>query len=173
MKIANVPLEEYGDTMKIVGVIVGDGHKTRALYLPGEHATVFTEVAELTVNEALAWLKQSDDPTAPIYGDNGFIKAVVRKAKRQVDQNVAWMCYGRAGYACEYCSKINAPLTYDHWLAQAFGGETTLDNGVSSCRPCNKAKGHMTQDEWMSFMRSHDFKYSARIADLYTANVID
>lgn len=152
--VADVPIAEFGDTMKVEGVLVGDGTKRVVMYFPGERrkAAVWWE-GELTLEETEAWLAQTDDPTEPVYRDNTkTVKAVVRKARRQLDQNVAWKVYQRAGYECEYCAATGVPLTYDHWLAQAFGGVTTLENGVSSCRPCNKAKGHKTKAEWVQYM---------------------
>lgn len=169
-EIAGVPLVEYGDTMRIEGVIVGDGHKNVMLFLPGELKYPFVHVApfEMTLDEALAWLRQSDDPMAPTYveGDDGarIVKAIVRKSTRQVDQNVAWACYARDGFECQYCGAINVPFTYDHWLAQAFGGRTTIENGVTACRPCNKAKGHMTTEEWVAFMYEKGYKYADKWA---------
>lgn len=158
MTIAGVELAEYGDTMRIEGVIVGDGHKRRFLYLPGEYRPLPAQLDQgysMTLDETLDWLKQSDDPTSPIYSDdlNKVIKAVVRKATRQVDQNVAWTCYKRDNFVCRYCSKSGVPLTYDHFQPQALGGLTTVENGRSACRPCNKAKGHMTIDEWTAFQQ--------------------
>lgn len=172
-EVAGIPLEEYGDTMRVEAVIVGDGHKRRALFLPGEFGEDATGVVsfvvptyEMSTAETLAWLKQSDDPVEPIYHANTkVVKAVVRKAKRQIDQNVAWKVYERAEYKCEYCNATGVPLTYDHWLAQAYGGETTLENGVSSCRPCNKAKGHLTVDEWVTFMQERGYPNADHWAD--------
>jgi hypothetical protein len=166
-KIAGVPIEEYGDTMKIEGVIVGDGKKRVDLILPGENPPLLGPNHRLTIEEALAWLQQSDDPTSPVYTDeyNKVVKAMVRKAKYQVDQNVAWKVYERAGYKCEYCGAKGVPLTYDHLLAQAYGGTTTIENGVSACRPCNKAKGHKTLAEWVEYMRERKLEHAEYWAD--------
>lgn len=153
--------------MKIEGLIVGDGHKRAAFYLPGEgrigEPRMVIEV-ELTLEEAQAWLEQSDNPSTPIG------KALVRKASRQVDQSVAWAVYERASYTCEYCGDRGVPLTYDHWVPQKLGGKTTLENGVAACRPCNKAKGHMTPRRWREWMDSHGSIrfYSDRIRGLQT-----
>lgn len=163
-EIAGVPLAEFGDTMRIEGVVVGDGHKAVALYLPGEDQYSGWRIYRMNLDETLAWLNQSDNPTAPVYeeGDDGakIVKAIIRKSTRQVDQNVAWAVYARDGYECKYCGATGVPLTYDHKLAQAFGGKTTIENGVSSCRPCNKAKGHMTMAEWVEHMRTRGMKYA-------------
>lgn len=166
--IAQVPLEEFGDTMRIEGVIVGDGGgKRRLLFLPGEYRPAPADTYEMDLDETLAWLRQSDDPTAPEYTDeiNGVLKAIVRKSRRQVDQNVAWTCYARDGFECKYCGASDVPLTYDHFLAQAYGGETTVENGVTSCRPCNKRKGHMTIAAWVGHMKERGMKYAEHWAN--------
>lgn len=169
VNIAGVPLAEFGDTMKIEGIIVGDGHKQLMFYLPGEIPDIpilkmSYSIHEFSIDEAVAWLKQSDDPTQPEYTDelNKIIKAIVRKSTRQVDQNVAWTCYARDNYKCQYCGATGVPLTYDHFLAQAFGGQTTIENGVTACRPCNKRKGHMTIAAWIKYMKEKGYRYASK-----------
>lgn len=159
MKLAGTPLEVYGDTMRIEGILVGNGGgKSVVFVLPGEPAPAVPTTHQFTIEEAEAWLAQTDDPTSPIFdGDTGIVKAIVRKATRQVDQNVAWACYARDGYTCRYCGVTGVPLTYDHYLAQAFGGKTTMENGRTACRPCNKLKGHMTIEEWADFQKARGF----------------
>ena len=42
---------------------------------------------------------------------------------------------------CAYCGADDQPLTQDHILAFAEGGETTLQNIVPACQRCNSRKG--------------------------------
>ena len=42
---------------------------------------------------------------------------------------------------CAYCGADDQPLTQDHILAVSEGGETTLQNIVPACQPCNSRKG--------------------------------
>lgn len=149
----SIAIQDLGDTWKLEGIVIGNGHNALIMQTPESPEDNETyDFWRPTVEELEAWLKQSDDPVTTIADkSNRLGYAVVRKASRQLDQAVAWKCYERDRYTCVYCSKSGVPLTYDHFLAQKFGGQTTLANGRTSCRPCNKRKGHMTIDEWKAF----------------------
>ncbi len=155
----NVELEDLGDTWKMEGVMIGNGHKSLLMLTPEtKGGTLPSEVWQPSIEQMEAWLKQSDNPVSPLFGDDGFKKAVIRKAVRQLDQKIVWACYARDQYTCVYCGVTGVPLTYDHYLAQAYGGKTTMENGRSSCRPCNKVKGHKTIDEWKKYAAGHGLK---------------
>lgn len=155
----NFPFAAAGDTIQISGIMLQDATTEIEyhFYLPDSNLIGIWGIKALhpTPEEWEKWLHNSDDPTFPIYADESrkVVKAVIRKMTRQVDQNIAWKVYKRAGYACEYCGATDRPLTYDHFLAQAYGGLTTIENGRASCRPCNKAKGHKTIAEWQAFCK--------------------
>lgn len=142
-----IPTEEVGDLWQIEGVIYGNGHTSVALELPFAPPQAEVEFTKPTDEQWQAFLKQTDDPVTPIG------KAFVRKVTRQLDQSIVWRCYARDNYTCVYCGKTGVPLTYDHFLAQKYGGETTMENGRTSCRPCNKAKGHMTVAQWKEYAK--------------------
>lgn len=156
-----VEVDDLGDTFQLEGIVIGNGHDSLTMLLPDappyytrpDKGMHYQEFWYPTVPQLEAWLKQSDDPVAKLYHDQDsmVVKAVVRKASRQLDQAVAWAVYHRDNYTCVYCGKTGVPLTYDHYLAQAFGGQTTMENGRTSCRPCNKAKGHMTIEQWTEY----------------------
>lgn len=154
MIVAERDLADYGDTIRLSGAVFDDGHKGYIFLLPGKDSTLPLEMHELSIEEWKAITKQTDNPTFIEYDDETrkVVKAIVRKNERQVDSNIMWETYRKAGFKCEYCGADDRPLTYDHYLAQAFGGKTTVENGRAACRPCNKKKGHMTIDEWNDFM---------------------
>jgi 5-methylcytosine-specific restriction endonuclease McrA len=52
----------------------------------------------------------------------------------------------RDGWSCAYCGKETAEV--DHVAPRAHGGPTVPANLVAACRPCNKAKGLRTPEEW-------------------------
>jgi 5-methylcytosine-specific restriction endonuclease McrA len=56
---------------------------------------------------------------------------------------------------CQYClEKFPASrLTYDHVFPRSRGGETSWENVVCACRPCNMRKGDKTPEE--AGMRLH------------------
>lgn len=59
----------------------------------------------------------------------------------------------RDGFRCAYCGKDKEKLTIDHIIPKARGGETTFENCVSSCKPCNNKKGGQTPKEANMFLK--------------------
>ncbi len=55
----------------------------------------------------------------------------------------------RDNFTCQYCG--DAPgrggLTLDHVLPRSRGGQTSWENVVAACRPCNMRKGDRTPEE--------------------------
>jgi 5-methylcytosine-specific restriction endonuclease McrA len=48
--------------------------------------------------------------------------------------------FARDGWECQYCGS-RASLTVDHVIPRSKGGDSTWDNIVASCAPCNRRKG--------------------------------
>jgi len=57
--------------------------------------------------------------------------------------------YIRDKYRCQYCGdhRHAADLTLDHILPRAQGGESTPQNLVTACVPCNQRKGNRTPEQ--------------------------
>jgi Restriction endonuclease len=55
----------------------------------------------------------------------------------------------RDRYTCQYCLKVlpSSELTLDHVIPRSRAGETTWENLVACCHPCNNKKGNRTPDE--------------------------
>lgn len=55
----------------------------------------------------------------------------------------------RDRYTCQYCAKIlpSAELTLDHVIPRSRAGDSTWENLVTCCNPCNNRKGSRTPDE--------------------------
>ena len=55
----------------------------------------------------------------------------------------------RDKYTCQYCHDVmpSGDLTLDHVVPRSRGGETTGENLVACCHPCNNRKGNRTPDE--------------------------
>jgi len=73
-----------------------------------------------------------------------FVGAI-RQRKRAVKfsrENVYMRDHGR----CQYCSKkvTHKSATYDHVTPRSQGGQTSWENIVISCTPCNQKKGGRT-----------------------------
>ena len=55
----------------------------------------------------------------------------------------------RDRYTCQYCLKTlnSGELTLDHVIPRSRAGETTWENLVACCHPCNNRKGSRTPEE--------------------------
>jgi 5-methylcytosine-specific restriction endonuclease McrA len=55
----------------------------------------------------------------------------------------------RDKYQCQYCMRIfpSGELTLDHVIPRSRHGETTWENLVACCHPCNNRKGARTPEE--------------------------
>jgi 5-methylcytosine-specific restriction endonuclease McrA len=48
--------------------------------------------------------------------------------------------FARDGWECQYCG-ARTSLTVDHVIPRSKGGESSWENIVASCAPCNRRKG--------------------------------
>lgn len=55
----------------------------------------------------------------------------------------------RDRYTCQYCGKTlpSGELTLDHVIPRSRAGESSWENLVASCNPCNNRKGSRTPEE--------------------------
>ncbi len=53
----------------------------------------------------------------------------------------------RDGHKCAYCGRSDIPLTVDHIIPRAKGGEDVWDNLVCACFRCNNKKGDRTPED--------------------------
>jgi 5-methylcytosine-specific restriction endonuclease McrA len=53
----------------------------------------------------------------------------------------------RDNFTCQYCGEKPQILTIDHIIPKSRGGETTWNNVVVACKPCNLKKSNKTLDE--------------------------
>lgn len=53
----------------------------------------------------------------------------------------------RDGHKCAYCGRSDIPLTIDHIIPKAKGGEDKWENLVCACFKCNNKKGDRTPEE--------------------------
>jgi len=57
---------------------------------------------------------------------------------------------------CFYCGtsgEMGKTLTDDHYIPTSRGGSGAKENKVLCCRPCNEAKGDMTGDEYIAYLK--------------------
>ena len=58
----------------------------------------------------------------------------------------------RDRFSCQYCTS-QEDLTFDHIIPRSRGGQTTWENVVAACSPCNLRKGSMTMQQANMFPR--------------------
>lgn len=70
----------------------------------------------------------------------------------------------RDRFSCQYCGERH-DLTFDHVIPRSRGGQTTWDNVVTACAPCNLRKGgHMPEHVAMHPMQE---PYRPTVRDLH------
>ena len=109
------------------------------------------------------WVKCSDGRLYhPWVADMAF-RAWTAKQRRQAKLNrrlqiesgewdaIRSEVYARDDYTCRYCGTRGERLECDHVVPVSRGGETTLENLVTACRPCNRSKGAKPLDQWRGY----------------------
>jgi 5-methylcytosine-specific restriction endonuclease McrA len=70
----------------------------------------------------------------------------------------------RDRFSCQYCGERH-DLTFDHVIPRSRGGQTTWDNVVTACAPCNLRKGgHMPAQVAMHPLQA---PYRPTVSDLH------
>ena len=59
---------------------------------------------------------------------------------RQISEREKKYVLKRDKRSCRYCGKKNVPFEFDHVYPYSKGGETSIDNVVTSCVSCNRMK---------------------------------
>ena len=70
----------------------------------------------------------------------------------------------RDKFECQYCGSPE-DLTFDHVIPRAHGGETTWENVVAACSPCNLRKGSKLPKQ--ACMHPHQAPYRPTVQDLH------
>lgn len=63
----------------------------------------------------------------------------------------------RDKFECQYCRSTN-DLTFDHLIPRRCGGETTWENIVTACSPCNLKKGGKLPKDAKMFPRQNPYQ---------------
>ncbi len=202
MTLTDDELRKFGNTVQLVGgAWAGDGKLYLCLF-PEESGTVFpglgadgemevfmrmgaghpldVEVLNMDSEEWTRFLRQTDVMETEILAksrDGSLTKAIVRKSSRQVEQTVSWRVFKRDGYACRYCGRDDVPLTVDHLVCWEVGGPSTEANLVSACRKCNRVRGNIPYQDWLSHeyyvQVSFGLSPSARLVNEEVAPTLD
>ena len=76
------------------------------------------------------------------------------RERQTVNRATSWLAlreqvFARDDFCCHYCGTyINDEPHCDHVIPFSRGGSNDLNNLVTSCAPCNIAKGDKTPEEW-------------------------
>jgi hypothetical protein len=152
MKLKDLNLLSVGNTIQLAGAIWQGEGKTFLCYFPKDAQDLPLEVLEMTLDEWLVFIKQTDLLETEILtkaSDGTIAKAIFRKSQRQIDASVQWRVFKRDSYKCRYCGKDDVALTVDHLILWEEGGPSTPENLVAACKKCNRSRGSMPYAAWL------------------------
>lgn len=69
--------------------------------------------------------------------------------KQPIPDTLRWTIWERDDFTCHYCGSRKF-LSVDHIVPESQGGELSLDNLVTACRPCNSKKGTSSYSRFVS-----------------------
>jgi 5-methylcytosine-specific restriction endonuclease McrA len=69
---------------------------------------------------------------------------VPRMVQRKISRRAL---FARDGWRCVYCGNTGGRLTLDHVIPRSRGGDSSWENVVTSCAPCNLRKGNRLPHE--------------------------
>jgi hypothetical protein len=167
MKLADLNLLDFGNTIMITGVVFSGKGQVLVCPFPGEHDPLDAiEHLDLSLDDWNRVLKQTDVLEVEMLAkakDGTIAKAIVRKSQRCIEASVSWRVFKRDSYTCRYCGRDDAPLTVDHLVLWEEGGPSIDANLVSACKRCNKARGNTQYADWL--VHPHYQRTSANLSD--------
>ena len=149
---------DLGNLLKIEGVVIGGGGAQEILMLPGIAGRFPATFRNLDVSEWSDFIQFSDDPQILIGPKpNGSAatlpKIFHRKVRYEISGAVQQKVWAADGFKCVYCGRKMGEvlMTVDHFVPLELGGKNDVTNFVTSCKPCNKAKGSQDPKAWRGF----------------------
>lgn len=151
MELNDINILDFGNKIKMCGLIMSDEDKVYNLLLPStkidDIIDLEFETLDMSVEEWLILFKQLDTVETECIRDGQ--KIILRKSQQIIDNNIAWRVFRRDNFKCRYCAIDSVPMTYDHIITWESGGPTTEENGLTSCRKCNKHRGNLDYGSWL------------------------
>jgi hypothetical protein len=156
VKASELDFFSVGNSLHLEGSIWTDKNngKVYLLKIDDEEVIDLSNAALLDFNdtEKLHFLKQADVVECRLYEgpERNMVKTIIKKSQVQVEPNIVWRVFARDNFTCVYCKRNNLALTFDHFIPKSLGGTTTVENGRTSCRRCNKLKNDLAPEEWFA-----------------------
>lgn len=149
--------ETYGMTLAEVGAygLLLNEYAIQERPLPNHDRAL----ASFCFSDLKEWLEVKDNVLKHFFVDGGVIRhegmdyqiANQRHRKRN-DEHIPWKIrlavFRRDGFVCRYCGSSLGDFECDHVIPVSRGGETSVENIVVACRPCNGSKGNKLLVEW-------------------------
>lgn len=153
MKLDDLNLLSFGNTILMTGVIFEGEGKALMCFFPGENdpSNVLGRL-DMDHEDWMKLIRQTDVMETEILAkakDGSITKTFVRKSQRQIDANVSWRVWRRDNCRCRYCGRNDVALTVDHLVLWEEGGPSIESNLVSACKKCNKTRGNAQYGDWM------------------------
>ena len=153
IKLDDINIHDIGNSIQISGTLWSGKGISFITLLPQKDVELGDiSILPLTLDEWKTLIKQTDVlETEMLRQDSsGITKILFRKSQRQLDSYMQWAVFKRDNYTCRYCGHTGVPLTVDHIILWEEGGPTIEENLLSACRGCNKDRGNMQYENWVS-----------------------
>lgn len=153
MRLYELNLLDIGSKIQMAGAIFQGNGRTFLCYFPDDKNDLPLEHLELSCDDWKHLIAQTDKMETEVLqraSDGTLAKVILRKSQRQIDQHVTWRVFRRDGFKCRYCAADDVPLTVDHAVCWEEGGPTVEENLLACCRKCNKARGNVPYQDWLS-----------------------
>ena len=149
----DINILQIGNEFQISGLLFSGQGQSFVLSLPHKHDDINEPISQLKLDQQglLDFLRQMDLLEVEMFQNDGsgFVKQIVRKTQRQIDNIMQWQVFDRDGYHCQYCFRGGIPMSVDHIVLWENGGPTIPDNLLTACKSCNRDRGNMPYDQWL------------------------
>lgn len=149
----DINILQIGNEFQISGLLFSGQGQSFALSLPHKHDDINEPISQLKLDQQglLDFLRQMDLLEVEMFQNDGsgFVKQIVRKTQRQIDNIMQWQVFDRDNYTCRYCGRKGIPMSVDHIILWEEGGPSIADNMLTACKSCNRDRGSIFYEDWI------------------------
>lgn len=114
----------------------------------------FKEWAANSCDQILSYLKSSSLGWVIDFDECGVrLEPKLGRAPSRLWDEIRSRIFARDDYTCGYCGERGGELECDHRNPVSLGGGDEDTNLITSCFRCNRAKGDMPLDAWLTVIR--------------------